>query len=179
QVLELLLEEVASTAGLVDDLMEASSGDLTLGRSVVASLAGDEATRITAAQVRPIAALGGSDERYQLTVNEAEALIDVHAPYLRLLEGERPRVEILNGTDRIAVTPPIAARLVRAGFRVVLTDNADRDDYEVSRIVGHTESNQNSALAAYDVLGFGEVRLELRQPSGIVDITVIVGNDFS
>jgi hypothetical protein len=178
-VLDVLFDEIASTAGLVDSLMEMSGGDLTLGRRVLAAFAGDADARITAAQVKPIASLGGSDERYQLGVDDAEALLDQHAPYLRLVEGKRPRVEVLNGTGRVAVTPPIAAKLVAEGFRVVLTDNADRDDYDVTRIVGHTAANQSTALAVHAVLGFGEVRLEVRQPSGIVDITVIVGNDFS
>lgn len=179
KVLEALLAGISSTAGLVDSLMEESGGDLLLGRRVLAAVAGDEETRITTAQAKPVASLGGSSERYQLPVEEAEAFIDLHAPYLRLVDGERPRLEVLNGTGRVAVTPPIAARLVRAGFRVVITDNADRDDYAVTRIVGHTTENQANALAVHDVLGFGEVRLEVRQPSGIVDVTVIVGDDFS
>ncbi len=178
-VLDLLLDEISSSAGFVDSVMEGSAGDLTLGRNVLAAVAGDEQTRITAAQARPVASLGGSSERYQLAVDDAEAFLDQHAGYLRLVEGERPRLEILNGTGRVAVTPPIAAELAEEGFRVVLTDNADRDDYEVTRIVGHTAANQAAALAVHAVLGFGEVRLEVRQPSGIVDVTVIVGDDFS
>ncbi len=178
-VLDALFERIASTAGFVDTILERSSGDLTLARGVLAAIAADPDSRITAAQVRPVASLGGTDERYQLPVDDAEALLDQHAPYLRIVEGERPRLEILNGTGRVAVTPPIAAKLVSEGFRVVLTDNADRSDYEVTRIVGHTSANQASALAVHAVLGFGEVRLEVRQPSGIVDVTVIVGDDFS
>lgn len=179
RVLEVLLDGISSTAGLVDSLMAESGGDLLLGRRVLAAVAGDEETRITAAQARPVASLGESSERYQLPVEEAEAFIDLHAPYLRLVDGERPRLEVLNGTGKVAVTPPIAARLVRAGFRVVITDNADREDYAVTRIVGHTTENQANALAVHEALGFGEVRLEVRQPSGIVDVTVIVGDDFS
>ncbi len=177
-VLGILLDHIASTAGEVDRLLEVSAGDLTLARDVLAAVAGDPDRRVTAAQVRPIASLGGSEERYQLPVDDAEAFILEQAPYLAIVEGPRPRVEVLNGTNRVQITPPIAAELVEAGYRVVRTDNADRPDYEVTRIVGHTESNQSTALAVYDVLGFGEVRLEVRQPSGIVDITVIVGDDF-
>jgi hypothetical protein len=178
-VLDILLDGISSSAGFVDSLMEGSVGDLTLGRSVLAAVAGDEGARITAVQARPVASLGGSSERYQLAVDDAEAFLDLHAGYLRLVDGERPRLEILNGTGRVAVTPPIAAKLAQEGFRVVLTDNADRDDYEVTRIVGHTTANQVAALAVHTILGFGEVRLEVRQPSGIVDVTVIVGDDYS
>ena len=177
-VVELLLDRIAGTAGEVDRLLEVSSGDLTLARDVMAAVAGDPDTRVTAAQVRPIASLGGSEERYQLAVDDAEAFIADQAAYLGISDGPRPRVEVLNGTQRVQVTPPIAAELVRAGYRVVRTDNADRTDYDVTRIVGHTEENQSVALSVFDVLGFGEVRLEVRQPSGIVDITVIVGDDF-
>jgi hypothetical protein len=144
----------------------------------MAAVAGDPDTRVTAAQVRPIASLGGSEERYQLAVDDAEAFIADQAAYLGISDGPRPRVEVLNGTQRVQVTPPIAAELVQAGYRIVRTDNADRMDYDVTRIVGHTEGNQSVALSVFDVLGFGEVRLEVRQPSGIVDITVIVGDDF-
>lgn len=179
KVVDALLEEISATAGLIDSLMEDSTGDLLLGRRVLAAVAGDDETRISAAQARPVASLGGSSERYQLSVDDAEALIDLHVPYLRLTEDDRPRLEILNGTGRVSVTPPLAAQLVKAGFRVVITDNADRQDYSVTRIVGHTTANQAAALAVHAVLGFGEVRLEVRQPSGIVDVTVIVGDDFS
>lgn len=177
-IMELLLDHIAGIAGEVDRLLEASSGDLSLARDVLAAVAGDPATRVTAAQVRPIASLGGSEERYQLSVDDAEAFITDQAAYLAIAEGPRPRVEVLNGTDRVQVTPPVAAELVEAGYRIVRTDNADRPDYAVTRIVGHTEANQSAALSVFDVLGFGEVRLEVRQPSGIVDITVIVGDDF-
>ncbi|NND84838.1 MAG: LytR C-terminal domain-containing protein [Acidimicrobiia bacterium] len=177
-VIELLLEGIAATAGEVDRLLEVSTGDLTLARDVLAAVAGDPGSRITAAQVRPIASLGGSEERYQLAVDDAEAFIEDEASYLLIADGPRPRVEVLNGTERVQVTPPIAAELVEAGYRIVRTDNADRTDYAVTRIVGHTEANQSAALSVFDVLGFGEVRLEVRQPSGIVDITVIVGDDF-
>ncbi|UCG40041.1 MAG: LytR C-terminal domain-containing protein, partial [Acidimicrobiia bacterium] len=177
-VVELLLGRIASTAGEVDRLLEVSTGDLTLARDVLAAVAGDPSTRVTAAQVRPIASLGGAEERYQLAVDDAEAFIADQSSYLSIVDGPRPRVEVLNGTQRVQVTPPIAAELVLAGYRVVRTDNADRTDYEATRIVGHTEANQSAALSVFDVLGFGEVRLEVRQPSGIVDITVIVGDDF-
>ena len=57
--------------------------------------------------------------------------------------------------------------------------NADDLDFRETRVVGHTVENQDAALAVQQLLGFGEVRIEQRQPSLVVDITVIVGDDFS
>jgi hypothetical protein len=86
-------------------------------------------------------------------------------------------VEILNGNGRIGTTGPIAALLVDNGYRVVKTDNADRDDYAESRIIAQGREHQQDAIDVQRMLGSGEVLLELRQPSGIVDLTIIVGRD--
>ncbi len=52
-----------------------------------------------------------------------------------LRAGERPRVEVLNGNGRIGATRVVAEAVVRRGFRVVRTDNADRFDYATTLVI--------------------------------------------
>lgn len=174
-----LMDRAAKDERVAFEVMESASGDVIVGRAVLESLAGDEAANVTAAQVEAVDTLGTNEERYRLQVDDAEAFVDERMPWLRIVEGERPRVEVLNGTGRVGITGPVAAALVKGGYRVVRTDNADDLDVRETRVVGHTVDNQDAALAVRELLGFGEVRIEQRQPSLVVDITVIVGDDFS
>jgi hypothetical protein len=61
----------------------------------------------------------------------------------------------------------------------VLSGNADRLDYADTRIVIYesTPEAQESAGRVRDLLGVGEVQVSL-QPQGIVDLTIVVGEDF-
>ncbi len=98
-------------------------------------------------------------------------------PYLSIAAEPRVVVEVLNGNGGVGVTQPVARRLVEAGYYVIRTDNADREDYGTTQIIAQGREYQQDALAAQELLGRGEVLLELRQPSGIFDLTIIVGND--
>lgn len=164
---------------LIFDLVDTASGDVVLARSVLESLATDPAGTVTAAQVEALDTFGTGEERYRLQVDDAAELVDERLPWLDLVSGERIRVEVLNGTGEVGITAPIAAALVKDGYRIVRTDNADVQDFSETRVVGHTLENQRAALDVQGLLGFGEVRIEQRQPSLVVDVTVIVGDDFS
>ncbi len=61
---------------------------------------------------------------------------------------------------------------------MVITDNADRDDYEVTRIIAQGRENQEAAVAIRELIGRGDVSIEVRQPSGVVDVTIVVGEDL-
>ena len=98
--------------------------------------------------------------------------------FLLLRDGSRPRVEVLNGSGRIGATIPVADLLVRRGFRVVRTDNADRFDYEESRIIVHRATSEADAREAAEAIGVELVLLEARAPSSVVDISIIVGHDI-
>ena len=178
-VWQALVEAWQTDDSVVFEVIEASSGDVVVGRSVLESLAADEAGTVTAAQVESLDTFGTGAERYRLQVDDAAALVDERMAWLDLVVGERIRIEILNGTGEVGITAPIAAALVKDGYRIVRTDNADTLDFSETRVVGHTLDNQQSALAVQGLLGFGEVRIEQRQPSLVVDVTVIVGDDFS
>ncbi len=168
-----------SDDSIIFDLVDAATGDVVVGRSVLESLVADEAGTITAAQVESLDTFGTGAERYRLQVDDAATMVDERLSWLDIVVGERIRVEVLNGTGEVGITVPIAAALVKDGYRVVRTDNADTLDFGDTRVVGHTLENQQSALAVQALLGFGEVRIEQRQPSLVVDVTVIVGDDFS
>ena len=84
-----------------------------------------------------------------------------------------------DGNGLVGTTGPVARVLVDAGYRVVFTDNADRQDYETSRLVAQGAEHQEAAVAVQRLLGSGDVFLEQRQPSGVVDLTIIVGSDLA
>ena len=168
-----LLAESAVNDRFVDELM-ADSG--RLARDAFVGLATGDAvfTIVPATRIEP----SGNEERYQLDGVDAASFVETHLAFLQLAPEPRVRVEVLNGNGLIGTTQPVAALLVEAGFRVVLTDNADRSDYETTLLIAQTLTNQNAAVAARDLLGIGDVSVEVRQPSGVVDLTIIVGQDL-
>lgn len=153
-------------------------GDPVLGAAAIAATAESDELPLTAIPVRRIERAGGDSELYQLSSSDADAFVAERLPFLRLREGPRPRVEILNGNGRIGTTRPVAAVLIAKGFHVVRTDNADRTDYEKTRVVAQGREHEQDALEARQILGRGEVLIEVRQPSGVVDLTIIVGQDI-
>ena len=72
----------------------------------------------------------------------------------------------------------MAEALIESGYRVVFTDNAERQDFTISRVIAQGSDHQEAAVAVQRLLGTGEVFLEQRQPSGVVDLTIIVGSDL-
>ena len=74
----------------------------------------------------------------------------------------------------------VAGRLVGKGYRIALSGNASRLDYRRTLIVAYDRSmrGRRSATRARRLLGTGEVQVAA-QPQGIVDLTIVVGKDFS
>ncbi len=132
---------------------------------------------LTIAPAKPLET-SGSGERYQLDGADAATFVERNLAFLRLAEEPRVRIEVLNGNGRIGTTQPVAALLVEEGFRVVVTDNADRDDYATTQVIAQGLEFQQAAVQAATVLGLGDVSVEVRQPSGVVDLTIIVGQDL-
>jgi hypothetical protein len=172
------LRAVNDDGSIAERLTLGASGEPDAALQAMLAAAGDEDLVVTAVPVRRIEAAGGNTERYQLPSSAAAAFVADHFSYLVIREEPRPRVEVLNGNGRIGTTAPIAAVLVEKGYRIVKTDNADRDDYAETRIIAQGREHQQDAVAVQRILGSGEVLLELRQPSGIVDLTIIVGRDI-
>ena len=85
---------------------------------------------------------------------------------------EHVSVQIYNGSATNGAARRLAAILRADGFRVVKTTNADRDDYEASQVVGHSEDSPEVVLVrqAFEGIAF--------RADGRVDRTVdvLIGN---
>jgi hypothetical protein len=93
--------------------------------------------------------------------------------------GEEIRVQILNGNGEAGMAQAVAERLVGEGYKVVLSGNANRLDYESTQIVIYesTPEAQAAGERARELLGVGNLQVSVNQ-QGIVDVTIVVGKDF-
>jgi hypothetical protein len=126
--------------------------------------------------VQPVAA--GEDELYSTDAKELEGFVAANLPGADRGAAET-RLQILNGNGEPGIGKEVAQLLVGEGFRVILSGNARRLDYERTLIVTYDDSDKGLALAerAKRLLGVGEVQISA-QRQGIVDLTIVVGKDF-
>ncbi len=89
------------------------------------------------------------------------------------------RVQVLNGNGVPGIGQEVADLLVDKGFRVIVSANARRFDYDRSLIIIYDDSPESEAIArkARSLLGGGEIQVST-QDQGIVDLTIVVGKDF-
>jgi polyisoprenyl-teichoic acid--peptidoglycan teichoic acid transferase len=94
------------------------------------------------------------------------------------IEADDPTVRVIvyNGSGEPGVAGQAAQVLIRGGFRVVDTKNADTFDYDETQIVVQRGDPQ-SGERVREVLGVGEV---VSQPAEqeVADIIIIIGSDF-
>jgi len=86
------------------------------------------------------------------------------------------RVIVYNGAGSPGIAGEAAQVLIRSGFRVVDTKNADNFDYETTKIV----VRRGDAASGEDVreaLGVGEVSVE-PSSADAADVIVIIGKDY-
>lgn len=112
------------------------------------------------------------------TRSQIDQFIQDRFDHLLLRPGGRVRIEILNGNGRIGTTATVAANLVRAGYHLIRTDNADAFDYEQTLVVAQGNHAEPAARQIVELLGRGLLLLEVRAPSGVVDVSIIVGQDI-
>ena len=89
--------------------------------------------------------------------------------------GQTARVEVLNGSDRIGVARQLADQLARAGYEVTKVDDADRNDYQETRleVLG---SNQRAAAVLAARLRIPQAAIKVvPNPNAGADLRVIVG----
>jgi hypothetical protein len=120
----------------------------------------------------------GDSDTFALSADAPVGFVPDRLGHLMLRVGERPRAEVLNGNGRIGTTIVVAETLVRRGFRVVRTDNADRFDYAETVVVAQGRANEEAAGEAAVAVGAGTLYLEVRAPSTAVDVSIIVGLDI-
>ena len=94
------------------------------------------------------------------------------------VDGERISVQLLNGAGVPGLAQRVTPVLVAAGAEVKLVGNADRFDYATTQVVYYARDRRAAAEAVRDALGVGDVVLS-RQPLGVVDVTVVVGTDYT
>ena len=94
--------------------------------------------------------------------------------------GVRAPVPVIveNGVGTPGLGEDVATLLLPLGFRVVLSQNAELFGYERTRVVANSDDAIADARRVRRALGVGRVRLS-QVPSGIGDITIIVGEDFT
>lgn len=100
--------------------------------------------------------------------------------YLRERFGIPPpiRAIVQNGSGEPAIGEAVARQLIPEGFRIVLSGNADSFDHRVTDVLAEGPQHVVVARLAKRALGVGRVRLS-QVPSGIADITIVVGKDFN
>lgn len=89
------------------------------------------------------------------------------------------RLRVLNGNGAPGVGQEVAERVVPAGFRIVLSDNADHFDHETTRVIIHGDDAAliDGAREIVRHLGVGTIDVTPTAQS-VADLTVIVGHDF-
>jgi hypothetical protein len=87
------------------------------------------------------------------------------------------RLIIYNGVGTPGVAGAAARQLIRAGFRVVDSKNADRFDYETTRILLY-HGTKADADRVRETLGTGEIAVE-SAAQNVADIIVVIGADYA
>jgi polyisoprenyl-teichoic acid--peptidoglycan teichoic acid transferase len=154
--------------------------DLSVGEvaSFLASFAAlDENDRRLAAIPATQVSVGG-DELYEVDHDELVAFLEDTVGTEPITSGE-VRVQVLNGNGVPGIGEEVAERLSGEDFRVILSGNARRLNYNKTLIVTYDETTRGQKMAerAQDLLGVGEVQVSA-QGQGIVDLTIVVGKDF-
>lgn len=171
EALEAALREAAGAVSESD----ASTGTLARVFTDMAQVP-SESRALTTLPVTQVSV--GGDELYEADPSEI-------ASFMKDTLGSKPRlgneilVQILNGNGVPGIGEEVAEKLSRADFRVVLSGNAQRLDYEKTLVVTYDSSDDGLEIAeqARDLIGVGEVQVS-GQGQGIVDLTIVVGKDF-
>lgn len=169
------LASAVKDAGAALGESDASPEELGAFLATLADLPSEDLT-ITVLPVRPVSA--GDSELYATDGDELAAFVEDTIG----IDQKRPqeiRVQVLNGNGVPGIGQDVADLLVGEGFRVILSGNARRLNYQKTLVVAYDSSEEGVALAerARELLGVGEVQVSAQQ-QGIVDLTIVVGKDF-
>jgi len=171
---ENLAEAVRSAGG---SLVESDADPADHARLLSALARLDRSERIITSLPVQQVSVGGS-ELYSVDRAEVVALLED----LDIGSGtqqDEVRVQVLNGNGVPGIGQEVSKRLIDAGFRVVLTGNARRLNYQTTLIITYDASEAGQALAerARKLVGVGQVQVS-EQSQGIVDLTIVIGKDF-
>lgn len=131
-------------------------------------------------------ALAGADVVSLPVEDIGSGLVRPHTQQVRQLVADRfvptsggtdVRLVVLNGNGAPGIGERVARLLVPSGFRLVSSLNAPTFDEPKTMIVAASEEFLDEARLAGRLLGVGQVVIG-EQPTGVADITVLVGADF-
>lgn len=168
-----VLAQVASQPGVADALV-GPSGAAAADLLVTVAVADDA---VVATLPVEGADDGGARSALVTVRDRIDGFVAERLGHLLLRPQGRPRIEILNGNGRIGSTRVVAAILIRHGFHLIRTDNADSFDYTDTLVIAQGEGSEATAREIVELLGHGLLFLEVQAPSGIVEASIIVGTD--
>lgn len=130
----------------------------------------------------PVSPIGsGEEDAYRIDEERAPELVRQRfgASVPRATSEAGRDLQILNGNGVPGIGQRVAERLLPAGYRVVLTRNADRFDHAETRIIVYEDDPAQLAAAEEirSLLGVGRIELS-RTPQSVADITIVVGLDL-
>ncbi|MGH9177525.1 MAG: LCP family protein, partial [Acidimicrobiales bacterium] len=147
-----------------------------LARAFDGLATGDVRTRVLPVEAFGTAATEG--ELYRARTEElARMVADVFPSAVQDGSAVRPRIQILNGTGAVGLADAVRNKL-GAGFDIRLTGNAATFDHQATEVVFYDRDEQAAAERVRTALGVGELVFS-RRPLDVVDVTIIVGRDFS
>lgn len=174
----------ALVAGGVPQFETSADGDFL--RGMIEQLAAAQAAGNLDYTLLPVEPFGAEDDTggvtYRTSPEELQNLV------AGTLAGSVPtgggaeavRVQVLNGVGTPGIGQEVDRRLEGAGFRIVLTDNARSFDFKDTRILVYREDEESmdAARRVQQRLGVGTIQIS-RQPQSVVDLTIVVGADFT
>ncbi len=172
-----ILDAIAESPGTADRIMALGGIDAALAADLLVTVAADPDAFLATIPVSSAESSTGAAALVPAG-DQADDFLRQRLGHLLLRPGGRPRLEVLNGNGRIGTTAGISAILIRNGFHLVRTDNADDFDYQDTLVVAQGSHAEAWAREVVELLGRGLLFLEVRAPSGVVDVSIIVGHDI-
>jgi hypothetical protein len=164
--------------GWFERLATPAIAEATVAADPAASVLVNGARRPQFFETLPVEKIDAGDtELLRIRDDEASRLVVASFDGAALGGGDRPRVDLRNGTGTVGLTQRVAAFIVPAGGEIVRTDNVRGFGQAVTTVVYYRDEDAGAARHFVDVLGVGDVAKAEREV-GVVDITVIVGADF-
>jgi len=178
QVVAFLRQKVDDTAtrwaSVLDAFLAASPdvqpGDLTEADDATGAAALLGTAAGSAAKVAPTQDVGGTAVIAQQPDMDqlVGQLFGTPAPVRSLVQ---------NGNGAPGIGEAVATLILPEGFRVVLSQNADSFDHATTEIVAIGKQHLTDAMEIQKALGVGKVEVT-QVPSGLADVTILVGKDF-
>lgn len=109
----------------------------------------------------------------------ADLTIIIGKDYRTQVYVPQKKIEVLNGSGRSGVAASAGNKLSNAGYTVVRTEDADRSDYDKTKLILYVDNQPVREIAEdiKSILGAGEIAVSAVTRSD-VEISVIIGKDY-